>query len=191
MMVLHDVKNSKYRVFSGPYFPTFGLNTNIYEQRSVFSLNAKEKYGPKKAWYLDTSRSNCITKMLFILSFQQFLPKREVSPICVTVQHFSDSKLAQAGTWSRRISVHRISKSAELSANLISLDYGENYFKCNPYQNKFTLYLNFLHYVSFIQFLRKIFRQTNISHPLIRSRTFTYQGVRNNIFPENFAYLLN
>ena len=31
MMVLHDVKNSKYEVFSGPYFPRFGLNTDIYE----------------------------------------------------------------------------------------------------------------------------------------------------------------
>ena len=190
MMVLHCIKNSKYRVFSGPYFRTFGLNTDIYEQSSVFSLNAK-KYGPKKAWYLDTSRSNCIVKMLFMQGFRQFLPRREVSPISVTDQHFSDSQLAQTGTWSRRISVHRISKSAELSVNLISLDYGENYYKCNPYQNKFTLYLNFLHYVSFIQFVRKIFRQTNISHPLIRSRTFAYQVVRNNIFPENFAYLLN
>ena len=31
---------SKYEVFSGPYFPVFGLNT--------------EKYGPEKTPYLDT-----------------------------------------------------------------------------------------------------------------------------------------
>ena len=36
-------KVSKYGVFTGPYFPVFGLNT--------------EKCGPKKAPYLDTSRS--------------------------------------------------------------------------------------------------------------------------------------
>ena len=33
-------KESKYGVFSGPYFPIFGLNT--------------EKYGPEKTPYLDT-----------------------------------------------------------------------------------------------------------------------------------------
>ena len=33
-------KMSKYGVFSGPYFPVFGLNT--------------EKYGPDKTQYLDT-----------------------------------------------------------------------------------------------------------------------------------------
>ena len=37
-------------VFSGPYFPTFGLNTERY---TVFSPNAG-KYGPEKSSYLDT-----------------------------------------------------------------------------------------------------------------------------------------
>ena len=36
---------SKYGVFSGPYFPVFGLN--------IFSLNTG-KYGPGKTPYLDT-----------------------------------------------------------------------------------------------------------------------------------------
>ena len=40
---------SKYGVFSGPYFPIFGLNTEIY----IFSPNIG-KYGPEKTPYLDT-----------------------------------------------------------------------------------------------------------------------------------------
>ena len=50
-------KVSKYVVFSGPYFPAFGLNTEKYgvdkEYLSVFSLNAG-KYGPEKTLYFDT-----------------------------------------------------------------------------------------------------------------------------------------
>ena len=34
---------------------------------------------------------------------------------------------------------------------------------------------------------RQIFRKTNISYPLIRTRTCTYQGVRNVCFSENLA----
>ena len=41
---------SKYGLFSGPYFPAFGLNAERY---SVFSPNAG-KYGPDKTSYLDT-----------------------------------------------------------------------------------------------------------------------------------------
>ena len=43
-------KVSKYGVFSGPYFPTFRLNTERY---GVFSPKAG-KYGPEKTPYLDT-----------------------------------------------------------------------------------------------------------------------------------------
>ena len=43
-------KMCKYGVFSGPYFPAFGLNT-VY--LSVFSPNAG-KYRPEKIPYLDT-----------------------------------------------------------------------------------------------------------------------------------------
>ena len=43
-----------------------------------------------------------------------------------------------------------------------------------------------------INYLRKIFRKTNISPPpLIRTRTCAYQGVRNGSFSESFAYILN
>ena len=46
---LVTVRNvSKYGVFSGPYFPVFGLNTYL----SVFSPSAG-KYGPEKTSYLD------------------------------------------------------------------------------------------------------------------------------------------
>ena len=41
---------SKYGVFSGPYFPVFGLNTEIY---GVNGPNVG-KYGPEKTPYLDT-----------------------------------------------------------------------------------------------------------------------------------------
>ena len=42
-----------------------------------------------------------------------------------------------------------------------------------------------------IKYVRKFFRKTNISNPLIRTRTCAYQGVRNVSFSENFAYVLN
>ena len=42
-----------------------------------------------------------------------------------------------------------------------------------------------------IMYVRKIFRKTNISNPLIRTRTCAYKGVGNVSFSENFAYVLN
>ena len=57
---------SKYGVFSGPYFPAFGLNTERYAVRrdteylSVFSPNAG-KYGPEKTPYLDTFHAVCFS----------------------------------------------------------------------------------------------------------------------------------
>ena len=50
------VEKCSKRVFSGPYFPVFELNTEIYSVNlriSVFSPNTG-KYGPKKIPYLDT-----------------------------------------------------------------------------------------------------------------------------------------
>ena len=44
---------------------------------------------------------------------------------------------------------------------------------------------------SSIKCVRKMFRQTNGSNPLIRTRTCAYQGARNISFSENFAYVLN
>ena len=44
---------------------------------------------------------------------------------------------------------------------------------------------------SSIKYARKIFQKTNISNPLIRTRTCAFLGVRNVSFSENFAYILN
>ena len=49
---------SKYGVFSGPYFPAFGLNT---ERLSLFSPNAG-KWGPGKTPYLDTFHAVVVRK---------------------------------------------------------------------------------------------------------------------------------
>ena len=52
---IHCVKSVQIRIFSGPYFPAFGLNTERYGDTpylSVFSPNAG-KYGPEKTPYLD------------------------------------------------------------------------------------------------------------------------------------------
>lgn len=38
---------------------------------------------------------------------------------------------------------------------------------------------------AFISYTRKMFRKTNISYPLTRTRTRAYQWVINNIFSEN------
>ena len=49
---------SKYEIFSGPYFPAVGLNTERYE---TLSPNAG-KYGPGKTLYLETFHAAfCIT----------------------------------------------------------------------------------------------------------------------------------
>ena len=45
--VFHCVKGIRYRSFSGPFFLTFGVNTEIYRVMSIFSPNV-EKYGPEK-----------------------------------------------------------------------------------------------------------------------------------------------
>ena len=55
-------KVSKYRDFSGPYYPAFGLNT---QHLSVLIPNAG-KYGPEKPPYLNTFHSVCDTPLLLI-----------------------------------------------------------------------------------------------------------------------------
>ena len=58
---------SKYEVLSGPYFPVFGLNTEIYGvNQSVFSQNT-EKYGPEKTYYLVTFHAVFALKKVFTL----------------------------------------------------------------------------------------------------------------------------
>ena len=56
----------KYGVFSGPYFPAFGLNKERYAVRrdteylSIFSPNAGN-YGPEKTPSLDTFHAVCFS----------------------------------------------------------------------------------------------------------------------------------
>ena len=52
-------------------------------------------------------------------------------------------------------------------------------------------YLQFQNQGPSIKYVDKIFRKTNISNPLIRTRTCAYQGVANVSFSGNFAYVLN
>ena len=56
-------KMSKYGVISGPYFPVFGLNTEIYGVISVFNLNTR-KYGPEITPYLDTFHAVHYSKLI-------------------------------------------------------------------------------------------------------------------------------
>ena len=58
--------------------------------------------------------------------------------------------------------------------------------KCDNYGNTTKKNLG-----SFIYYIRKIFRETNNSYHLIRTRSCAYQGVRNVSFSENFAHKLN
>ena len=44
---------------------------------------------------------------------------------------------------------------------------------------------------SFISYVRKIFRKTNLSYPLVRTPVCAYQEVRNVSFSENFANVIN
>ena len=42
-----------------------------------------------------------------------------------------------------------------------------------------------------IKYVHKTFRKTNISNPLIRTRTCAHQGVKNVSFSKNYAYVFN
>ena len=53
MLIYTAWKVSKYGVVSGPYFPVFGLNTEIYSVNLVCNPNTG-KYGPEITPYLDT-----------------------------------------------------------------------------------------------------------------------------------------
>ena len=59
-------KVSKYGVFSGPYFPAFGLNTEIYSVNLRIQPNTR-KYGPEKTPYLDTFHTVLVLRFIQIL----------------------------------------------------------------------------------------------------------------------------
>ena len=54
---------SKYGVFSSPYFPVFGLNTEIYGVNLRTSPNTG-KYGPENTPYLDTFHAVILNSIL-------------------------------------------------------------------------------------------------------------------------------
>ena len=83
-MVVSDqitaLKVSKYGVFSGPYFPAFGLSL------SVFSPNTG-KYGPEKAPYLDTFHAVDVWQYLsIVLKIIQLLNRIYHYHFTITVQ---------------------------------------------------------------------------------------------------------
>ena len=59
------MKNAQIRIFSGPYFPVFGLNKGDLRSKSPYSVRIHEKcpntgkYGPEKTPYLDTFQAVC------------------------------------------------------------------------------------------------------------------------------------
>ena len=65
----------------------------------------------------------------------------------------------------------------------------EHWLKMGSWNWNFTISLN--RQGPSIKYVRKIFRKSNISNPLIRTRKCAYQGVRNVSFSEHFAYVLN
>ena len=62
----------------------------------------------------------------------------------------------------------------------------------NSRKGKFIYYVSFYSsYGSLVYYVLKIFQKTNISYPLIRTRTFAFLRVGNVSFLENFARVVN
>ena len=71
-----------------------------------------------------------------------------------------------------------------MSATLLKRDFGTGVFM--------SIFRNSEEHLGIIHlYVCRIFRKTDISYPLIHTRTCAYQWVRNVSFSENFAYLLN
>ena len=60
-------KVSKYGVFSGPYYPLFGLNTEIYSVNLRIQSKCR-KYGAEKTPYLDTFHAVVVYKTKLLLA---------------------------------------------------------------------------------------------------------------------------
>ena len=67
---MHSVKSVRIRTYSGPYFPTFGLNTERY---GVFSPNAG-KYGPEKL-RIQTLSTQCLSQINLQFMWSYFIHK--------------------------------------------------------------------------------------------------------------------
>ena len=59
---------SKYGVFSGPYFPVFGLNTEIYGVNFLYSVRIQEDTDQKqfRIWTLFTECTFCYQNIQII-----------------------------------------------------------------------------------------------------------------------------
>ena len=68
-------KVSKHGVFSGPYFPVFGLNTGKYEQEKIPYLDTflKQFLPTESPWKMIKNSNYFILKALFILKIFKFL----------------------------------------------------------------------------------------------------------------------
>ena len=66
-------KVSKYGVFSGPYFPVFGLNREIYGVNLRIQSQYTGKYGPEKTPYLDAFHAAEVSNFqkILVLSIQR------------------------------------------------------------------------------------------------------------------------
>ena len=88
-------KVSKYGVFSDPYFPAFGLNTESIQYLSVFSRNAGT-YRPEKTPYLDTFHA------VFLLNIFKWKMRFRIKKILNTFLNFL--KFSILG-WSRYLTI--------------------------------------------------------------------------------------
>ena len=64
-----------YGVFSGPYFPVFGLNTEVYTSVLI------QEYGPEKVPYLDTFHAVIKVKIKILIDLEQLVFLFAWSPI--------------------------------------------------------------------------------------------------------------
>ena len=87
-------------------------------------------------------------------------------------------------------------KSIQRSSFKIDVHFKEQPLEKKPYLRFFKKCLFHEGFCIFstgasIKYVRNIFQRTNISNPLIRTRTSKYQGVRNVTFSGNLAYLMD
>ena len=125
----------------------------------------------------------CLTKKLLDLGH-----KNVIIPFC-KIHNDSSCSISQDGSLIAVFvpSVHGFPMDAQLK--VISLK-PENYLQC-IYSRKYGKKMSCLCF-GFIHLVRsQISRETNISYPLMRTRTFTCQGLINASFPKYFANVLN
>ena len=84
---------SKYGVFSGLYFPVFGLNIDIYAE---FIPNTR-KYVPEKTPYLDTFHSVSFRCSIYV-KFPSMIPKGKIKESIIILNLFKFHFIKGKGT---------------------------------------------------------------------------------------------